>query len=206
MTDKPKALEVEETEVKPPELPKKAGTNYGPPGSNKGDAEVAEEKAAAEAEETPAEPDTRPRHERRRSQREQQKIEKEQAAAARKYMQQLAKPIRFRDMGTVVNQVAMQLHPAIMKIQDDLDKLAYLPDYISDCIGDCTFTTDGKCISVKPSIAGFEEWFAKLKAELEAEDTSSGEEGEPVEGQAMAAEENEETREDVSPPETEETQ
>ena len=182
MTDKPKALKVEETEVKPVILPKKAGTNYGPPGSNKGDADVAAEETAVETEETPGEPDTRPRHERRRNEREQQKVEKEQAAAAKKYMQQLAKPIRFRDMGTIVNQVAMQLHPAIMKIQDDLDKLAYLPDFFADVLDPEE--------NVECSIASFEEWFVKVKAELEAEDTSP----------------EEETPEDVSPPETEETQ
>lgn len=202
MTDKPKALEVEETKVKPPELPDKAGSNYGPPGSNKGDAEVAaetEETAAAETEETPELPDDRPRAERRRSQREIQKAENEQKAALKKYEQLMAKPIRFRDMGTVVNQVYMQLHPLLKKMQDEIDKLGYLPDYLADIAEEFEVETP-------ISISHFEEWFAKVKADLEAEDTSSGEEGEPVEGQAKAAEEAEESREDVSPPETEETQ
>lgn len=189
MSDKPKALEVVEKDVKPPKLPTRAGTNYGPPGSSKGDDDVAAEmeETLAETEETPEEPDTRPRHERRRSHREKMKAEKEQRGAAKKYMQQLAKPIRFRDMNIVVNQVAMQLRPTLVKIQDDLDKLAYLPDFLADVMDP---EEDVEC-----TISGFEEWFKKLKAELEAEDTSTTTTTLPPMEE-----------EDVSPPETEETQ
>ena len=169
--DKPDALKVKKSEVKPVELPEK-GTQFGPPGSK--DA-----------------PDTRPRHERRRDHKAEQKKKKKILGAIKKQQQESRRPLRRGDMQLIVSNVFGQLRPLVQGIQDHLDKLDYLPDYIADVL-------DGER---ECSIADFDEWFKELKEQLEAEE-SPGEEGEPVEGQAMAAQSEEEQGD--SP--TEETQ
>lgn len=137
-------------------------------------------------------PDTRPRHERRRSQREEEKKKKKILGAIKKQSQAARKPLRHADMGLIVSQVFGQLRPLIQSMQDHFDKLDYLPDYLADVI-------DGER---KPSISDFDEWFKEVVAELEAAE-SPGEEGEPVEGQAMAADQ-EETAGDSDTEETQE--
>jgi hypothetical protein len=95
--------------------------------------------------------------------------------------QQMARPLRHRDMQLIVNQVSMALRPMLTKIQDDLDKLSYLPDYISDCLGEERLgDLRGFKIDAIPSIAGFDEWIANLKAKLDAEDTPDEGVGSPV--------------------------
>ena len=101
-------------------------------------------------------------------------------------------------MQLIVSQVFGQLRPLIQGMQDHFDKLDYLPDYLADVMNG----------EREPSISDFDEWFKELVAELEAAEKeeeapgSSGEEGEPVKGQAMAAHKEEEQGD----PNTEETQ
>ena len=166
MTDKPKQpLKVKESEVKPVELPDK-GTQFGPP-------------TGKEESEQDAQVDTRPRAERRRTHKQQRKQEKLLRSQIKNYNQKMARPLRYRDMPLIVSQVKMGLSQQFAAFQDQIDKLSYLPDYIGEKLSE-------HGIIVDISIAGFEEWFAELKAKLEAEDT-------PVE-------------EASAPPETEETQ
>jgi hypothetical protein len=175
---KPEPLKVKESEVKPVELPDK-GTQHGPEGKR----EETEQDVTV---------DTRDRPEKRRSLRERQKEEKIMRAQIKKMTQRMARPLRHRDMQLIVNQVSVAFRPTLTKIQDDLDKLAYLPDYINDEMQKCGLVGTGLNIS----IAGFESWFDDLKAKLDAVDTSSDGEGEPVKEQ----------QEDVGSPVTEETQ
>ena len=149
MTDKPKPLKVEESEVKPVELPDK-GTQYGP------------EKEREETEQDVT-VDTRERPDKRRSLREQQKEEKKMRAQIKKMTQQMARPLRHRDMQLIVNQVSMALRPMLTKMQDDLDKLAYLPEYVNERL-------EANGILVQISIDGFDDWIQELKAKLEAID------------------------------------
>jgi hypothetical protein len=173
---KPEPLKVEESEVKPVELP---------------DAQPSPEHKREETEQDVT-VDTRDRPEKRRSLRQQQKEEKEMRAQIKKMTQRMARPLRHRDMQLIVNQVSVAFRPTLTKIQDDLDKLAYLPDYINDEMQKSGLVGTGLNIS----IAGFDEWIANLKAKLDAVDTSSGGEGEPVKEQ----------QEDVGSPVTEKTQ
>lgn len=162
--DKPKPLEVDQSEVKPVELPDK-GTQYGP------------EREREETEQD-AQVDTRPRAERRRSHKEKAKEEKAMRQQIKKVQQQMARPLRHRDMQLIVNQVMMALRPMTTRMQEEIDKLSYLPDYINEKL-------EANGIILQISIADFEEWFKALKAKLEAGDASE---------------------EDVGSPETEETQ
>ena len=166
MQDKPEPLQIKKSKITPVSLPQKRG-QFGPPGSAEGD-------------------ETKSRAERRRDHRTEQKQKKKILGAIKKRQQELQKPLRYKDMGLIVSQVFGQLQPVFRNLQDQLDKLSYLPDYIAECMTGIT-VTDKEQFTL-PSVGGFEEWFEKLKADLEAQE-SSGEEGEPVKGQAMAVEE-----------------
>lgn len=162
---KPKPFHTKKSKVEPVELPDK-GTQYGP------------EKERVETEEDIA-VDTRPRAERRRSRKEKTANERKMRSQFKKYQQQMAKPLRFRDMQLIVNQVVSALGERFTSIQDELDKLSYWPEYVSSCLSE-----EGNIFAVKPSVTGFEEWFEEFKAKLEAEDAEKA----------------------PAPPETEETQ
>ena len=154
----PKELKVEKSEVKPVELPDK-GTQYGP---------------AKEESEQDIQVDTRDRPEKHRSLRQQQKEEKKMRAQIHKMNQMMARPLRHRDMQLIVNQVNVAFRPTLAKIQDQLDTLAYLPDYINERL-------EASGILTQISIAGFEDWIKDLKAKLEdAEDTPEEGVGSPA--------------------------
>ena len=154
----PKELKVEKSEVKPVELPDK-GTQYGP---------------AKEESEQDIQVDTRDRPEKHRSLRQQQKEEKKMRAQVHKMNQMMARPLRHRDMQLIVNQVNVAFRPTLAKIQDQLDTLAYLPDYINERL-------EASGILTQISIAGFEDWIKDLKAKLEdAEDTPEEGVGSPA--------------------------
>ncbi|MCK5318774.1 MAG: hypothetical protein KAJ55_12730 [Anaerolineales bacterium] len=146
---KPEPLKVEESEVKPVELPDK-DTQYGP--------EKEREESVQDVK-----VDTRDRPAKRRSLREQQKQEKAMRLQVKQITQRMARPLRHRDMQLIVNQVSMALRPTLTSIQDQLDKLSYLPDYINEQL-------EASGILVQISIAGFEDWIKELRAKLEATD------------------------------------
>jgi len=182
MQDKPEPLQVKKSKVTPVSLPDKRG-QFGPPGHTESEA-------------------PKSRAERRRDHRAEAKQKKKILGAIKKRQQELQKPLRHKDIGFIVSQVFGQLQPVFQNIQNQLDKLSYLPDYIAECMTG-VMVVDKEHYE-PPSIAGFEEWFEKLKADLEAQE-SSGEEGEPVEGQAMAAQ-NEEEQDDSETEVTQEEQ
>ena len=141
-------LKVEKSEVKPVELPEGQRASL-----------ISEEEVV----EADAQVDTRPRAERRRSHKSKVAQEKGLRKQLQKYNQKMARPLRYRDFPIIVQQVQMALSQRFAAIQDQLDKLSYLPDYISEKLAD-------HGILVQINIADFEEWFEKLKALLEAED------------------------------------
>lgn len=232
--DKIPALEIEETEVKPVELPKGAvlGRNA------EGQQDFGKDPNAPE--ETPEEPSNDsgkfPRATAKRDRRAEAKKIKEQRAAFGKYVQQMRKPVRHGEMQQIIQHIEHNvIGPKLKKLDDLVDKLQLLPDFIGNCLNNALK------FDIEPSLETFEDFFekymerlkeeqkteaerleaeAKAKAEKEAKTTkkiqkemakakekaSSGEEGEPVKGQATAADK-EEQREDVKDtPETEETQ
>lgn len=143
MSDKPEALKVEKSEVKPVTLPESKG-QVGPPGH--------------------LEEDTRPRHERRRSKRQDDKKKKEVLGAIKKQQQALRKPLRHADMNLIVSQVFGQLRPLIQGMQDHFDKLDYLPDYLADVM-------DGeRKPSISDFDEWFKELVAELEAAEKEED------------------------------------
>ncbi|MCK5292851.1 MAG: hypothetical protein KAR39_12650, partial [Thermoplasmata archaeon] len=151
---------------------------------------------------------------------------REQKAAFQKYVQQMQKPVRHGEMQQILQHIDQNMiAPKLKRLEDLVDKLQLLPDFIGNCLND-----EGK-FDIEPSLETFEDYFekymkkleeeqkaeeerleaeAKAKAEKEKETTeklqeemakakeeaSSGEEGEPVKGQATAADK-EEQREDV---------
>lgn len=158
MEKKTPELKVKKSDVKPVELPDK-GTQFGPP-------------TGKEETEQDAQVDTRPRAERRRDHKAQMKQQKKLLSEVRKYQQKMARPLRYRDFPIIVQQVQMALSQQFAKIHNQLDKLSYLPDYVGERLSE-----HGIIINI--SIADFEEWFEKLKASLEAEDTPQEEASAP---------------------------
>jgi len=149
MSDKPEALKVEKSEVKPVTLPESKG-QAGPPGH--------------------LEKDTRPRHERRRSERGDAKKKKEILGAIKKQQQALRKPLRHADMNLIVSQVFGQLRPLIKGMQDHFDKLDYLPDYLADVM-------DGEREpSISDFDEWFKEVVKQLEEEEKAQESSDEEE------------------------------
>jgi hypothetical protein len=231
--EKVPALEIEETEVKPIELPKGAKLSRKAEGEQdfgKDPRDVKDPKVE-EAPDDGSHPlsgkdsGSSPRATARRSKRDEQKEAAAQKKAFHKYVQQMQKPVRHGEMHQILQHIEMNLLAPKLKILEDLvDKLQLLPDFIGNCLNE-----RGQ-FDIEPSLETFEDFFEKYTKRLEEEakaeeerlaaeeekkkeeaakekEASSGEEGEPVEGQALAAEDNEETREDViDTPETEETQ
>ncbi len=215
------ALEIEETEVEPIELPEGARLSRKEDGEQdfgKDPKAVAQEESAEIPPDDGSHPDSgkdtgrAPRATARRSKREEQKKEAAQKKALHKYVQQMQKPVRHGEMHQILQHIEMNLLAPKLKILEDLvDKLQLLPDFIGNCLGD-----DGR-FDIEPSLETFEDFFEKYTKRLE-EEAKVEEERLAAEAKAKAEKEKETTekvqkemakaKEAVAKdtPETEETQ
>ncbi len=205
--EKVPTLEIEETEVKPIELPQGAKL-----GRSEGQQDFGKDPNAPK-EETPEEPSNDsgkfPRATERRNRKEDAKKIKDQKRNFQKYMQAMRRPVRHGELPQIIQHIdQMVLGPRLKALDELVDKLQLLPDFIGSCID-----AEGK-FHTKPSLETFEDFVEKYMkkleedeaAKLEEEEAKKKEEGsstspsEPATSQESTKDEGEDT------PKTEETQ
>lgn len=205
--EKVPALEIEETEVKPVELPEGAKL-----GRSEGQQDFGKDPNAPE-EETPKEPSNDsgkfPRATERRDRKAEAKKIKDQKRNFQKYMQQMRRPVRHGELPQIIQHIdQMVLGPRLKKLDELVDKLQLLPDFIGNCLSE-----EGK-FDIEPSLETFDEFYenymkkleeeaAKLEeeeAKKKEEEGSSTSPSEPTTSQESTKSEGEDT------PKTEETQ
>jgi hypothetical protein len=77
-----------------------------------------------------------PRATKRRSHREEQAERKKQTQQHHKMMQEMRKPIRHGDLMQIYQQIRQfMVAPVEKKLQDAVDKLALIPDFLSEVLG-----------------------------------------------------------------------
>ena len=165
--EKVPALEIEETEVKPIELPEGAKLSR----KEEGEQDFGKDPKAVEAPpDDGSHPDSgkdtgrAPRATARRTKREEQKQAAAQKKAFHKYVQQMQKPVRHGEMHQILQHIEMNLlAPKLKILQDLVDKLQLLPDFIGNCLND-----EGK-FDIEPSLETFEDFFEKYMKRLEEE-------------------------------------
>lgn len=216
--EKVPALEIEETEVEPIELPEgaKLGRSEGQQdfGKNPKDVETPVDDGSHPL--SGKDSGSAPRATERRSRKEEAKKIREQKAAFSKYVQQMRKPVRHGEMQQILQHIENNILGPKLKILEDLvDKLQLLPDFIGSCLSD-----KSPGFAIKPSLESFEVFFEEHKEKLEKEAAELKTQQEEAERQAaeaakkIAEEEAEKIAEaakaskekDAETPETEETQ
>lgn len=190
-------LEVEQSEVEPIELPegrRRAETgdqqDFGKDPTTGQDAPTSEEEEKPENESGKF-----PRAEKRRKHREEQAELKKQRAQQHKMMQEMQKPVRHRDLFQIYQQInQFMLAPQVKRLQDQVDKLSLIPDFLSEKLG----RDDIDMVAFEEY---YEKWLEEKKAE-EAELAKKEQETREAAEKAAAKLKGEEE----NTPETEETQ
>ncbi len=209
--EKVPALEIEETEVKPVELPEgaKLGRSEGQQdfGKNPKDVEAPVDDGSHPL--SGKDSGSAPRATARRDRKAEAKKLREQKAAFSKYVQQMRKPVRHGEMQQILQHIEQNILGPKLKILEDLvDKLQLLPDFIGSCLSD-----KSPGFAIKPSLESFEVFFEEHMEKLEKEAAELKAQQEEAEKQAaeaakkIAEEAAEASKEkDAETPETEETQ
>lgn len=183
--EKVPSLEIEETEVKPVELPKgaKLGRSEGQQDFGKDPNAPAEEPDDGSHPLSGKDSGKFPRATTKRDRKAEAKKLKEQKNAFNKYVQQMRKPVRHGEMQQILQHIEQNMLAPKLKVLEDLvDKLQLLPDFIGNCLGD-----DGK-FDIEPSLESFEDFFEKYMKKLE-EEQKAEEERLAAEAKAKAEEE-----------------
>jgi hypothetical protein len=134
-------LEVEQSEVEPIDLPEgRRKTETGDQQDFGKDPRTGE---APKEEDDGAHPDSGkdsgkfPRATKRRKHREEMAERKKQREQHHKMMQEMRKPIRHGDLMQIYQQIRQfMVAPVEKKLQDAVDKLALIPDFLSEVLGD----------------------------------------------------------------------
>lgn len=194
--EKVPALEIEETEVKPVELPKGAVLGR----KTEGEQDFGKDPNAP-VEETPddgshplsgKDSGKFPRATAKRDRKAETKKLREQKAAFTKYVQQMRKPVRHGEMQQILQHIEHNiLGPKLKRLDDLVDKLQLLPDFIGNCLNN-----EGK-FDIEPSLETFEYFFEKYTERLEKEQKAEEERLE-AEAKAKAEEAKKEQDEECS--------
>ena len=164
--EKVPALEIEETEVAPIELPDDANLRR----SDKGQQSFGEDPSKVKEEETTeTSPDSGkfPRATARRKKREEAKKLKEQQGQLAKYIQAMKRPVRHGDMQGIFQHIQVNMiQPHIDRLDALVDKLQLLPDFLGNCLND-----EGK-FDIEPSLETFDEFVDNYMKKLEEEEAA----------------------------------
>lgn len=171
MDDKVPELEIEQSEVEPLELPEgRRKTETGDQQDFGKDPKTGKTPGAeSEEPEIPKNDSGKfPRATEKRSRREEQKKLKEQKQQHHKMMQEMRKPVRHGDLMQVMQQIQQFIvMPHVRKLQEAVDKLSLLPDYIGNCVN------DSGVFDIEPNLESFEEYYEKYMERLEKEEAEA---------------------------------
>lgn len=128
-----------------------------------------------------------PRATKRRKHREEMAERKKQAQQQHKMMQEMRKPVRHGEMFQIYQQIRQfMIAPVEKKLQDSVDKLSLLPDFISEVLG-----------NDKLDMVAFEEYYEKwLEEKKKEEEELARKEQEAKDAAAKAAAEMKDKEED----------
>lgn len=202
MDEKIPELEIEQSEVEPIDLPE--GRRRAETGDQQSFGEDPTKVAPKEEEPEVPENDSgkSPRATKRRSHKEQQAELKRQRQQQHKMMQEMQKPVRHKDLFQIYQQINQYVvAPRFGQLQEAVDKLTLLPDYIAQCMRDYAVSPNPIAL---PSVEGFEDFYTDYLKKLEEEEAAK-KAAEELKG-SKTSPSNETTSEEVAAPETEETQ
>lgn len=191
MNEKVPELDIEQSKIEPLDLPE--GRRKKETGDQQS---FGEDPSKVEEKEEPDNDSGKfPRATKRRRHREKMEEAKKQRQQMHRMQQEMQQPVRRKDLMNIFQQIGQFIvNPQISKLQEQVDKLSLLPDFLSEVLS-----------NDKIDALAFEEYYEKWLEEKKAEEEELAQkEQEAKETAAKAAEENKE--EDHNAPETEEAQ